>query len=75
MFAKQKQFVMDAPIKMMSPEDLLKELGQIGLEIKAEKLTPEGKTAILEELNKMEALLLDLKKQFSKEHAPSGNAA
>ena len=66
---------MVAEKKMMHPDDFLKELKQIGLEIKAEKLTPGGKTAILEELNKMEALLLDLKKQFSKENVPTENAA
>jgi hypothetical protein len=62
---------MAAEKKMMHPDDFLKELKQIGLEIKAEELTPEGRTAILEQLNKMEALLLDLKKQFSENNTPN----
>jgi hypothetical protein len=47
--------------KAFSPNQILTELRQIKEEISAEKLTSEGKQAILVEVDKIEALLLELK--------------
>lgn len=46
---------------MISPKDFLKELTQIKLDIQAEKLTPEGRHELLEQVNQLEAMVLELK--------------
>ena len=52
--------------KMMSPQEVLEGLEKIKTDIQAEELTPEGRDAILEQVKAIEALLLEMKKDFSK---------
>lgn len=66
---------MVATKKMMSPQDFLKELRQIGVDIKPEELTPEGRLALLEQVMEIEKLILEMKKQFVTESVPNTTSA
>ncbi|MCC6726984.1 MAG: hypothetical protein IT258_20955 [Saprospiraceae bacterium] len=54
---------MVAQKKMMPPAEITEELRQIKVEILAEELTPEGKDAVLSELDKISNLLIEMKGQ------------
>jgi ribosomal protein L29 len=54
---------MVAQKKMMTPAEITEELRQMKVEIMAEELTPEGKDAILSELDKIRSLLMEMKMQ------------
>ncbi|MCB0519938.1 MAG: hypothetical protein H6577_20270 [Lewinellaceae bacterium] len=58
--------------KMMSPQEVLKGLEKVMADIKSEELTPEGRAALLEQVKKMEMLLLEMKEEFSKRSQQNG---
>ncbi|MEZ4933495.1 MAG: hypothetical protein R2788_15415 [Saprospiraceae bacterium] len=55
---------MVATKKSISPQAFLAELKKIRIDIKPEELTTEGREELINELNKMEALVLQLKKEL-----------
>ena len=48
----------------ISPQEFLAELKKIRLDIKPDELTTEGREELIKDLNKMEALVLQLKKEL-----------
>jgi len=56
--------------RIMSPQQILNELQQIKAVITDEKLTQDGEKAILEQVNKIETLLLELKEIYSAKNKP-----
>ncbi|MCB0519939.1 MAG: hypothetical protein H6577_20275 [Lewinellaceae bacterium] len=55
---------MDAPKKMMSPQEFLQELRQIKEGIKSGDLTKEDQEGLLQDVEEMRELLLELKNEL-----------
>lgn len=55
---------MNAPKKMMPPQEFLQELQQIKEDIKSGDLTKEDREGLLQDVEEMRELLLELKKEL-----------